>query len=414
MIATTIVGKSIVTGLTSESQNRLEDTDTISYPIGIASTAANYYQAVARQLDEISLSDLQYKVDLINQKKSQIVGLCAQSFGAYVPGFNPPVCALAQTEAEITNDIDSETGVFPQVTGGTGSGGTTTQAIAYGVVRPDRIRIQRYPYLENREAPNDNALGDLTFPILNSGTSGQGKENVYFENAKWDDEYVTYYVSDYEGNWSTEGWSGGDIIGNYYKVTGPGIGYTLVYGSVNDDAITFTINPAYEPYLSQFVGIQTGIWDPEGPNDPVLVAWDPVTTQIYSVDFIPPKNPNQPPTLRPIYEGPGILSIRIYEDACAGIASQVSALEQEIEDLRVGITTYLVAPNTIKARKHSQQLRLWSYERIKARNADEQTAITEAITATESIDSLLPVYPEYTIDHNNVTIDSDNITIDVD
>lgn len=413
MIATTIVGKSIVTGLTSESNNRIDSNQILQYPVGIASTSTNYYQIVAKALDQEILDTIQNRVDLINQKKSEIVGLCAQSFGVYVPGFNPPLCTLAQTVAEITTDIDSETGVYPSVTGGTGSGGTTTQAIAYGVVRPDYIRIQRYPDLENRTAPDDNPLSGLTFPVLDSGTAGQGKQNIFFENSKWDDEYVTYYVTNLNGDYSTTGWSGGDTLGNYYKVTGPGIGFILVYGSVNEDAITFTINPAYEPYLSQFVGIQTGIWDPEGPNDPVLVAWNPVTTQIYSVDFIPPKNPNQPPTLRPIYEGPGILSIKIWDDPCVGIATQVSALEDEIDQLRVGITTYFVETNTIKKRKHSQQLRIWSYERIKSRNTTEQVAITTAITATEKVDPTLPSYPDYTIDTVKYTIDSDTITIDI-
>ena len=392
------IGNYIVTGLTSESQNRTDDTNVLSYPIGIASTAANYYQIVAKELDEELIAAIQSQVDLINQKKSEIVGLCQLALGAFVPGLCLPNCSLASDTGDINTNIDSDRDVIPA---NAGVGGTPTPAIAYGNVRGDFIRIQRYPRLERREAPDDNPLENLKFPILTTGNSGQGKKNALFKNSKWNDEYVTYYVSDDEGNWSTEGWDGGDTLGRYYEITGPGTGVITIFGSVDDVNGIFTPNPEYGSVLSTFTGIQTGSWDVDGPTAPANVSWDPSTNQLT-------------PTIifSPIVGGSGVLSIASTQ-SCSTLASQIDALEAEITGLRSGIGTWFDGANATKQRKHSQQLRIWSYERIKIRNDEEQVGITTAIDATEVVDPQLPDYPGSTIDTEKITIDSTNVTIDL-
>jgi len=398
MTTLSTIGNYIVTGLTSESQNRTDDTNVLSNPIGIASTAANYYQIVAKELDEEVIAAIQSQVDLINQKKSEIVGLCQLALGAFVPGLCLPNCSLASDTGDIDSNIDSDKGVIPA---NAGVGGTPTPAIAYGNVRGDYIRIQRYPRLERREAPDDNPLANMKFPILTTGNAGQGKQNVFFRNSRWNDEYVTYYVSDDEGNWSTEGWDGGDTLGRYYEITGPGPGVITIFGSVDGVNGIFTPNPEYENVLNTFTGIQTGSWDVDGPTAPISISWNPSTNQLTpTFSFLP------------IPGGSGVLSIASTQ-SCSTLASQIDALEAEITTLRSGIGTWFDGANATKQRKHSQQLRIWSYERIKIRNSEEQVGITTAIDATEVVDPQLPDYPGSTIDTEKITIDSTNVTIDL-
>jgi len=386
------IGNYIVTGLTSESQNRTDDTNVLSNPIGIASTAANYYQIVAKELDAELMAAIQSNVELINQKKSEIVGLCQLALGAFTPGLTLPTCSLASDKSDVVTNIDSDKDVIPA---NTGVGGTPTPQIAYGNVRGDYIRIQRFPRLERREAPNDNALENMRFPILTSGKFGQGKQNALFKNSKWDDGAVTYYVNDDEGNWSTVGWDGGDVLGRYYEITGPGTGTIDILGAVSEGSNIFTPDAGYSGLTSIFVGVQTGNWNASP------ISWDPSTGQLVSLNIF-----------SPIIAGAGYLSIASTQ-SCSAIASQIDALEADISTLRSGIGTWFDSSNAVKQRKHSQQLRIWSYERIKVRNSEEQVAITTAISATQTVDPQLPDYPGSTIDTTKITIDSTNVTIDL-
>jgi len=324
--------------------------------------------------------------------------LCQLALGAFVPGLCLPNCSLASDTGDIDSNIDSDKGTIPA---NAGVGGTPTPAIAYGNVRGDYVRIQRYPRLERREAPDDNPLKNMKFPILTTGNAGQGKKNVFFRNSRWNDEYVTYYVSDDEGNWSTEGWDGGDTLGRYYEITGPGTGVITIFGSVDSVNGIFTPNPEYDSVLSTFTGIQTGSWDVDGPTAPISISWNPSTNQLTpTISFFP------------IVGGSGVLSIASTQ-SCNTLASQIDALEAEITSLRSGIGTWFDGANATKERKHSQQLRIWSYERIKIRNAEEQVGITTAISATQTVDPELPDYPGSTIDTEKITIDSTNVTIDL-
>lgn len=394
------IGNYVVSGLTSESQNRQSNNVVLSNPIGIASTAVSNLQILSKKFDEGVLGGAQSTVDLINSKKQQIVELSNQALGVFVPGKSEPGCTFASLRSNVNTNIDSEKGVIPA---NAGVGGTPTPAIAYGVVRPDRIRIERYPRLEGRESPDDNALAGLKFPVLTTGNAGQGKQNIMFVNGRWFSGIVTYYCIDDEGNWTinSDEWSGGDKIGRYYQIEGPGSGNITVYGDVNSATNIFTPDTEYSKFLNSFVGIQSGSWDVDGPSAAVNVEWDPKTGQLE-------------PTIGfgVIPGGRGVLTIAASQ-ACNTIANQITVLENEIAALRAGISTWFASANTTKERKHSQQLRIWSYDRVKAYNNQEIANIATAVPTTESVDPQLPEYPGKTIDTTNITIDSSDITIDL-
>jgi hypothetical protein len=146
------IGQTVVSGLNSESLNRYDDSNVINIPIGIASTNVSYYQIAAKELELKMLDQIQANITAINEKKSQIVGLCAQAFAGYVSGYSEPSCTLESNTGSLGSNIISESGTIPAAVAGTGGlsgvGGTPTPQIAYGVVRDDNIRIRRFPYLE--------------------------------------------------------------------------------------------------------------------------------------------------------------------------------------------------------------------------------------------------------------------------
>jgi len=376
------VGQTVVTGLTSESSNRLDDSNVINIPIGIASTNVSYYQIPAKELDLQMLDAIQADIDLINQKKSEIVGLCAQALLGYLPGYNPPACTLEPDQGNLDSDVISEKGELAASSGLFGgiSGleGSATPQIAYGVVRDDQIRIRRYPYLEQRIAPNDNALEDMKFPVLSTGRAGQGRENIFFKNAKYNDGVLTYYVSGENGSWNSEDWNGNEnVIGNYYKITGPGSGYVSIGGTYNGVTQVFNPDSEYAGIITTFTGITTGNFEPFSTGIPISVTWDPSTGEMLSTLFgiIPSGSGN---------------FITTFGASCNTIASQITALEDEITDLRVGISTWFTEINVLKNRKHSYQLRIWSYKRIQARNSEEQTNIGIGTSAVYRVDPDLP------------------------
>jgi hypothetical protein len=398
------VGQTVVTGLNSESINRFDDTDVLNIPIGIASTNITYYQIPAKELDLQMLEAIQADIDLINEKKEEIVGLCAQAYAGYIPGFSLPSCSLEPNEENITSQIVSEKGELPAVVGfvGTKSGitGPSTPQIAYGVVRDDRIRLRRYPYLEQRISPNDNALENLRFPILTEGNAGQGKENMFFKNAKNNDGVITYHVSDDEGTWSTENWISNDnVIGRYYKITGPGSGTIGIGGTFDAITRTFSPDPEYSEILTYFTGITTGSFDPGGFGFPFPVSFNPSTLEMI-------------PTFGFFFsDGPGTFITTSFA-SCNTIASQIIALENEIETLRVGIATWFTEINALKLRKHGYQLRVWSGKRIQARNAEEQVNIGIGTSAIIRVDPELPTSSN-TFDDNILTrFDSTNLSFD--
>lgn len=388
------VGQTVVTGLTSESINRFDDSNVINIPIGIASTSTSYYQLPAKELDLQMLEFIQADIDLINQKKAEIVGLSAQAFAGYVAGYTPPACTLEPDKGNINSTVVSEKGEIAAVTGLfgglSGLAGAGTPKIAYGVVRDDRVRLRRYPYLEQRISPNDNALEGMKFPILTTQNAGQGKENIFFENAKYNDGVLTYYVGDSSGNFGIEDWeSSGNVIGRYYKITGPGSGYVSIGGTYSDITQVFSPDSEYAGITSYFTGIATGNFEPSSTGIPIYVTWNPSTGEML------------PGLFGIIPSGPGNF-ITTFSAACNSIASQITTLEGEIDTLRVGITTWFTEINTLKNRKHSYQLRIWSYKRIQARNSEEQTNIGIGTSAVIRVDPDLPTSSN-TFDDNILT-----------
>ena len=399
MTTLTTVGQSIVTGLNSESDNRYNSSDVINIPIGIASTSTSQYQLVAKELDLQMLDVIQANVDLINQKKQQIVGLCAQGIAGYVSGYSLPTCSLESDTGNLSSVITSETDSYPAASAGTGGlsgvGGTPTPQIAYGVVRDDQVRIRRYPYLEDRISPNDNALENLKFPILSTGKVGQGKENLFFQNSKYNDGTLTYYVTDDDGSWNDENWSGsGNVIGNYYKITGPGSGYVSIAGTFNQITQTFSPDSTFAGIVTAYTGITTGTFQS------ISVSWDPSTQEMLPLNIF-----------QSIPNGGGNF-ITTSSTGCNAIASQITTLEGEIDALRVGLTTWFDSINTVKRRKHSYQLRIWSYKRIQARNSAEQVNIGIGTSAVYAIDPELPTSSNTFDDNILTTFDTTTLTFD--
>lgn len=407
------------TGLGTEKSDRLEENDVFQYPVGIASTVVNEFQVVSKELDLKVLSEVQGTIDIINQKKKDIIGLGRIAAGPFKPGVFPPVCGLYSDRSTIDNSISSGNEEIAGVQGGIG-GGTTTPTVAYSVIRGDHVRIRRYPYLESRQAPNDNALKDEKFPILTSGNAGEGKENLYFSNGIYTEPGglgITYYVNDDEGNWSVTGFDGGiesgDILGRYYKVdpSEPSNTTFKIPGQMSR-GLVFQADDLYTGITSFLTGIQTAFW--YSGIGTAYVEWNTETGQVETLT-----NPltGFPPLPEKFYAGEGTLTVDATQ-ACAGIASSQTSLEQDIDSLRVGLSSYFVSANTTKNRKHTSQLNLWSTERVKTRNLEESQGannfprdIQTTLPTVESVDSELPTNSN-TADKTSITADNTLLTSD--
>lgn len=411
------------TGLGTEKSDRLEENDVFQYPVGIASTVVDEFQLVSKELDLKVLEQVTPYLDAINQKKKQIVGLGQIAAGPFEPGVFPPICGLYSDRSTIDNSISSDNEEIEGVQGGIG-GGTTTPTVAYSVIRGDYVRIRRYPYMESRQAPNDNALEDEKFPILTSGNAGEGKENLYFPNGKYEEPDtggLTYHVSDDEGTWSVTGFEGGaeggDTIGRYYKVDPSEPANTELYipGELTV-GLVFQPEDLYTGVTSFLTGIQTGFWRRSasaGLGVTAYVEWNTVSGQVEILSgFL-----GLPALGGEFYAGEGVLAVDAGQ-ACAGIAASQTALEQDIDALRVGLGTFFVSANTTKQRKHGSQLNLWSAERVKTRNLEEAQGINNnprdiqtTIPTVESVDSELPTNSN-TADKTAITADSTLLTSD--
>jgi hypothetical protein len=130
--------------------------------------------------------------------------------------------------------VFSETGTTFRIISSGGSPPLISyQPVAFGVIRKDNIRVVYYPTLENETSipQSNNALEDLSFPIITSGSTnsqfrGKGKATILSANSSFNDGAVDHRIRDDAGNWSVDslkmgsGWSGGDnILGKYYKIT---------------------------------------------------------------------------------------------------------------------------------------------------------------------------------------------------
>lgn len=397
MTTLSTVGQTVVSGLTSESSNRTESNSTFSVPLGIAGTSISQYQLPARELDLEILENVQPILDQINSKKSQIVAICNQVMSSYIPGIAPPLCAVEADKSNLDSPVTSDKGEYPAVIGGFSGAGTPnpgTPQIAYANVRPDNIRILRYPNLENRVAPNDNALENYKFPVLTSQNAGQGKIDSFFKNSKYNDGVLTYYVTSDSGNWSSEDWnSNSNVIGQYVKVTGPGIGTVGIPGSYDHPSKTFTPEPEYSAIVSGLTGITTGTFNGTSVN------FNPTTLKMESTGVFPL-----------FISTPGTLVIAAGANATT-IINNISTLESEIEALRVGISTWFSEVNSLKERRHGQQLRVWSYKRVQTRNSSENVNIGLGVSSVERVDPRLPT-TIYKFDSEDYRFDDTSITFD--
>lgn len=407
-------GDFVNTGLTTEKNDRLEENDVFQYPVSIATTAVNEFQLVSKELDNEVLAELSSAISQINAKKKEAIDLGMLALGPFTPGVIPPACSFYSDSGDLNNNISSGNETIEAVEGGGVGGGTTTPAVSYSIVRGDYVRIRRYPYLEGRTAPNDNALEGLKFPILNGGNVGQGQEDIYFENSKYDDSGVTYYVTDDEGTWSIEGFDGesGDTLGRFYQVNPTGIAATSfrIPGTVSV-GLVFVPSSTYTGITSFFTGIQTGTWTrTSGVPQSYPVEWD-TTSGVLS--------PQVPLAFGGFLSGSGVLDVNSAQ-ACSSIASQQQAVLDEIDGLRVGFSTFFVSSNTTKQRKHIAQLKLWSAERVKTRNLEEsqgtnsnprdiQTTVPNVVNA----DANLPTNSNTAdSDRGDLKADNSNLTAD--
>ena len=396
-------GSFVVTGLTTERSNRTDNIPTLNNPVGIASTQVRNLRIITKEMDLEILSGIQTVVDEINAKKAQIVSLSAQALGAFVPGYILPSCTLASDKDDIDTNvasykdiIDEETGLPPD--------GITTPQIAYGVVSNDEIRIERYPKLEQTDASGKNPLEGLVYPILNSGNAGDGKRNLFFKNNKYtEDDFLTIFAKNNDGEWSVTD-KKVKSIGRYYEITGPGTGSITIRGVIDLATSVFTVDAEYESIISQFTGVQIGVWTQDVIGTPENVSWNTLTGEVENTDGLL------------VTAGPGSLQLTSATD-CTGIKAQIDTLKTEITQLRKQVREdledgMLVGTNIIKERKHGQQLRVWSGDRIKITDAEQNVGITSAINDTIQVDPNLPEFPEDTIDHTNITVDDTELTID--
>ena len=123
-------GDFVTTGLTTEKNDRLEENDVYQYPVGIASTVVDEFQLVTKELDIEALAEVQGFLNIINDKKKELVGLGNLAAGPFSPGVFPPICGLVADKSNLSNTASSNNVEIEAVQGGGPGGGTTTPAVA--------------------------------------------------------------------------------------------------------------------------------------------------------------------------------------------------------------------------------------------------------------------------------------------
>ena len=108
--------------------------------------------------------------------------------------------------------------------------------------------------------------------------------------------------------------------------------------------------------------------------------------------------------------GPGFFVFDT-EDLWNSIVRDVATLESEIATLRVGLSTYLEASNVVKAKKHGEQLKVWSLQRVKTREQEQSTQAGIGTGAVVSIDPNIPTSTT-TFDSSTIKFDSSTTTFD--
>ena len=417
--------QNIVVGFTTDIENLTEVNSVLQIPRNIAISSVTSYQKPAKYLDEELLSGpILSDIQLINDKKSRIVEISDLITSSYVPGFSPPLVPLKSNPDNLDSTVSSESGSrnakdgqTPGL-GGSGLHGQYTPKIAYATVRSDELRVFRAPNLEQQIAPNNNSLDNLKYPILNADITGQGKENIIFENGKYEDPDtgITVYTWDSKGNWSNIGWvEEGETLGRYYEMQAnpPAISEFRVAGTYDDLTGSYTIDVEYDKVVSKSItGITTGTYQAYSSADPpspvglaITCLYNPETSTLVSESIFSPGLffPISAPS------GPGYFTFDFPFDAQA-LYDEVETLKDEITSLRVGLSTYLESVNALKTRKHSEQLKVWTYTRIDIENTEEISQTGIAKTTIIEIDPNLPESP--TTFDTNITFDSTEYTMD--
>jgi len=400
----------VVAGLGSE-RSGIESANSILHkPVGIASTAISRYQVIAKQLDLELLNNVSSILNEINSKKLQIVEKSQLALVGFVTGINPPICEIASDRSDIDSPIVSEKDTISASNALTGSLsgllGDPTPKISYGVVRKDTLRVWIAPNLEERKAPNNNAFENLKYPKLNRDRCGKGKENIIFKNDKYNDGTNTIYCWNNKGDWSIREWEKtGNALGRYYSIIGPGSGTAKLAGVY--DAVTqiYTLDPEFQPLTEILTDITTGTYTPKTGNAlvdiPISVSYNPITGELTKTII----------SLSTIPSGSGYFEFDS-TGICNTLKSEIATLESEIETLRVGLSTYLEPPNSLKSKKHSEQLKMWSLKRVEVENEEKITQIGISTNAIVGIDSSLPSGSNTFDDGVLTTFDSGQITFD--
>lgn len=418
--------QNIVVGFTTDIENLTEVNEVLETPKNIAISSVTSYQKPAKYLDEELLAGpILSDIQLINEKKERIIEISKLITSSYVPGFSPPLVPLRSSVDNLDDTIASETdtrnakdGQIPEF-GGSGLPGQDTPRVAYATVRSDELRVFRAPNLERQIAPNNNSLDKLKYPVLGGDITGQGKENIVFENGKYEDPDtgITIYTWDAKGNWSNIGWvQEGDTLGRYYEMlpNPPDISEFRVAGVYDKLTGSYTIDSEYSKIVTKSItGITTGIFQSYAsgtPPTPVGIAitcqYNPETSTLIS------ESPFLPGVFFPIPapSGSGYFTFDFPFDA-QSLYNEVESLKNEISSLRVGLSTYLESVNALKTRKHSEQLKVWTYTRIGIENEEEINQTGIAKTTVIEID---PNLSESSITFDGeITFDTVEYTMDL-
>ena len=401
--------KAIVSGLNTEAVNLNASNESLVIPVGITSTQISRYQIPAKYLDEQILNDIQSSVSQINEKKKQIVDLCSIVVSSFIPGLSSPICSLESNLDNLDSPIISDTGIIPASIGiGIGIG-TPTPQIAYGNVRDDALRVYLAPYLEQRIAPNENALEGLKYPILTEEIFGQGKENLIFENAKYSEDGFDIYAWNDQGDWGTETWEGtGNVIGRYYKITGSG-SPLRVPGTVNKVTNIFTPDEDWEPLLENLSGFYETVTGYISQLEMFGLIGIAITTSV----TLNLKTRTLQPATNTLITGSASFTADALS-SCTELANQIEVLENEVVSLRNSLQNNqnLISVNILKNNKHNEQLNMWTYKRIEVTNNEE---IVQIGISTETIDTIDPELPvEFKTFDDNVLSKFDNNSLTFD
>ena len=423
-------GTEVVTGLNEDKSKLDSAVETTQTPIGIARSSVSVHQVPCRELDLELLSSISSIFQQINAKKQELVELTNLPLKSYIPGISLPSCELESNPSNMSSNSISETqsefdAVNPITSSRTGNSGVDTPTIASAAVRKDELRVWRAPYLEEQIAPNNKAFEGLKYPVLNVGIAGQGQENLIFENGKYTDPEsgVTVYTWNTAGDWSNVTWEEtGEIVGKFYNITGPSTVPFRMAGDYIYSTQTFTPEPEWKSLVDFIVGIatttggiMTGTFYPisngVGAADTTGAKFNPSTGEMKLLNVLGNPIPISDLT-GALYGGPGIFSFDS-ADICEAIQEGVATLESEITSLRSELSGYsnLDSANIVKGKKHAEQLKVWSLQRVKTREQEQSTQAGIGTGAVISIDPNIPSSPD-TFDSSTIKFDSSTITFD--